>query len=146
MQVEARIDQNPDISKLFTLWGQVGSSIIRGNLLVIPIGGNIIYVEPIYLKAEKSHIPELRSVIVSYNDVIVMKPNLEMALNEMLGERIVEMKNETFEDLIVMAIEYYKRAIENVKIGNWSGFGENLERLGETLERLNTSVNLRPKT
>jgi len=141
MQIEARIDQNPEISKLFTLWGQVGSRIIRGNLLVIPIEGCILYIEPIYLKAEKSHIPELRGVIVAYNDYVVMKDNLEESLKAILGERVEKPeKVESTKDLVRKAIEYYNRAIESVKRGNWSAFGDFLNRLGETLRLLNESV------
>jgi len=145
MQVEARIDQHPEISKIFTLWGQVGSRIIRGNLLVIPIEGCILYVEPIYLKAEKSHIPELRGVIVSYNDVIVMEPNLELALQKVLGGGVVEEEEKvegtkTIEELVRNALEYYEKAIESVKEGNWSLFGKFLEKLGKTLKLLNESV------
>jgi len=145
MQVEARIDQHPEISKIFTLWGQVGSRIIRGNLLVIPIEGCIIYVEPIYLKAEKSHIPELRGVIVSYNDVIVMEPNLNLALQKVLGGAIAKEEEKvegakTIEELVRSALEYYEKAIESVKEGNWSLFGKFLEELGKTLKLLNESV------
>ncbi len=141
MQIEARIDQNPEISKLFTLWGQVGSRIIRGNLLVIPIEGCILYIEPIYLKAEKSHIPELRGVIVAYNDYVVMKDTLEESLKAILGERVEKPeKVESTKDLVRKAIEYYNRAIESVKRGNWSAFGDFLNRLGETLRLLNESV------
>jgi uncharacterized membrane protein (UPF0182 family) len=146
MQIEARIDQNPEISKLFTLWGQVGSSVIRGNLLVIPIEGSILYVEPVYLKAEESHIPELRGVIVAYNDVLVMKPTLDEALKALFGEEIKleempEVKIEkSVKQLVEECIETYNKAIENVKAGNWSGFGEMLEKLGELLNAINESV------
>ncbi len=141
MQIEARIDQNPEISKLFTLWGQVGSRIIRGNLLVIPIEGCILYIEPIYLKAEKSHIPELRGVIVAYNDYVVMRSTLEESLKAILGEKVEKPeKVESTKDLIRKAIEYYNRAMESVKKGNWSAFGEFLNRLGETLRLLNQST------
>jgi len=140
MQIEARIDQDPEISKLFTLWGQVGSRIIRGNLLVIPIENNVIYVEPIYLKAEKSHIPELRGVILAYNDYIVMKNTLESSIQAVIGEKKVEKKPESLKDIVRIAVEFYKKALESVKIGNWSAFGDYLNRLGEILERLNESV------
>ncbi len=137
MQIEARIDQNPEISKLFTLWGQVGSRVIRGNLLVIPIGGCILYVEPIYLKAEKSHIPELRGVIVAYNDYVVMKENLESAIGSILGKKVEVVKEKG--NLVKLAIEYYDKAMESVKEGNWSAFGEYLKKLGEILRALNES-------
>lgn len=138
MQVEARIDQNPEISKLFTLWGQVGSRVIRGNLLVIPIEGCILYIEPVYLKAEKSHIPELRGVIVAYNDYVVMEENLNSAIGAILGKKVEVVPVEE-EDLIKRAIEYYNRAIESVREGNWSAFGEYLKKLGEVLNALNES-------
>ncbi|WP_457549484.1 UPF0182 family membrane protein [Archaeoglobus sp.] len=141
MQIEARIDQNPEISKLFTLWGQVGSRVIRGNLLVIPIEGCILYIEPIYLKAEKSHIPELRGVIVSYNDYVVMRGTLEDSLKAILGKSVEKPeKVKSAKDLVRRALEYYNRAIESVKNGNWSAFGEFLNKLGETLRLLNESV------
>ncbi|GAI06415.1 unnamed protein product, partial [marine sediment metagenome] len=72
MQIEARIDQDSEISQQLTLWGQKGSTVIRGNLLVIPIEKSIIYVEPLYLRAEKGEIPELKRVIVSNgSDVMI---------------------------------------------------------------------------
>ncbi len=145
MQIEARIDQNPEISKLFTLWGQMGSRVIRGNLLVIPIEGSILYVEPVYLKAEEAHIPELRGVIVAYNDLLVMKPTLDEALKALFGAEFKPAEEEvkagrSFEELVKECIETYDRAMKSVKSGNWSEFGKMLERLGELLRQLNESV------
>jgi hypothetical protein len=80
MQIEARIDQDPIISEQITLWSQKGSSVIRGNLLVIPLGNTTLYVEPLYLQAQQSQLPELRRVIVTYGTVIVMEPTLEDAM------------------------------------------------------------------
>lgn len=85
MQVEARIDQDPEISKLMTLWGQKGSEVLRGNLLVIPVEGSILYVEPIYLSAEGVPIPELKRVVVVYGDTIGIGENLEEALIKALS-------------------------------------------------------------
>ncbi len=79
-QVEARINNDPDISREFTLWGQQGSKVIRGNLLVIPIGKSVLYVEPIYLQAENLAFPELKRVIVATSDKVVMRPTLEESL------------------------------------------------------------------
>ncbi|MBU1291033.1 UPF0182 family protein, partial [bacterium] len=83
MQIEARIDQDSEISQQLTLWGQKGSTVIRGNLLVIPIEKSIIYVEPLYLRAEKGEIPELKKVIVSNGSDVVMGNNLEAALEKL---------------------------------------------------------------
>ncbi len=79
-QVEARINNDPLISAQLTLWDQAGSEVIRGNLLVIPVEDSLIYVEPLYLQAEQSAIPELTRVIVAYGDVVVMEPSLKAAL------------------------------------------------------------------
>lgn len=85
MQIESRIDQDGDISKELSLWNQRGSSIIRGNLLVIPIEDSLLYVEPLYLQAEQSKMPELRRVLVVYGERVVMDQNLEGALKKIFG-------------------------------------------------------------
>lgn len=79
-QVEATISNDPTVSAQLTLWDQAGSQVIRGNLLVIPVANALIYVEPVYLQAEQSPIPELKRVIVSYQNRVVMEPTLEEAL------------------------------------------------------------------
>lgn len=79
-QVEARIDQDPEISAQISLWNQLGSRVIRGNLLVIPMGSSFLYVEPLYLLAEASELPELKRVIVASGDRIAMRETLEDAL------------------------------------------------------------------
>jgi uncharacterized membrane protein (UPF0182 family) len=86
MMIESRIDQDSDISPQFTLWGQEGSSVLRGNVIVVPIEDSLLYVEPIYLQADnKNSIPEMKQVIVAYNNKIVMKTNLEDALLTLFG-------------------------------------------------------------
>ena len=85
LQVEGRIDQDPTISSQFTLWSQAGSRVIRGNMLVIPIGDSNLYVEPIYLQAENGPIPELKRVVVSTGNRVVMEPTLEEALTKLFG-------------------------------------------------------------
>ena len=85
-QVEARINQNDEISPLLTLWNQHGSRVIRGNLLVLPVADSILFVEPLYLKSENAPLPELKRVIVSYQDRIAMRSNLEDALAAVFGE------------------------------------------------------------
>jgi uncharacterized membrane protein (UPF0182 family) len=79
-QVEGRIDQDPTISAQFALWSQSGTRVIRGNLLVIPLGASNLYVEPVYLQAENGPIPELKRVVVSTGSRVVMEPTLEEAL------------------------------------------------------------------
>ncbi len=84
-QVEARIDNDPKISEQFTLWGQSGSIVIRGNLLVIPIGETLLYAEPIYLQAETLDFPELKRVILVTANQVVMEPTLQESVFALLG-------------------------------------------------------------
>ncbi len=87
-QIEARINQNTEISQQLTLWNQMGSRVIRGaNLLVIPIDNSILYVSPLYLRAEHGHLPELKRVIAAYGENIVMKETLAEALSALFIER-----------------------------------------------------------
>jgi uncharacterized protein len=83
MQVEARIDQDPTISAQFTLWNQGGSRVLRGNMLAIPIGQSNLYVEPIYLQAERSRLPEMKRVIVATGNRLAMGLNVEDALSQL---------------------------------------------------------------
>ena len=85
MQIEAKIDQDPIISEQLTLWNQKGSNVIRGNLLVMPIDGNLIYIEPLYLRSEQGQMPELKRVIVAYQDVVIMRDSLSACLNDIFG-------------------------------------------------------------
>ncbi|MCX8032116.1 MAG: UPF0182 family protein [Thermoleophilia bacterium] len=85
-QVEARISNDPAISSQLTLWDQAGSRVIRGNLLVVPIGRSIVYFEPVYLQAEQSPIPELTRVIVAYGEQVVMEPTVKEALAKVFGQ------------------------------------------------------------
>jgi uncharacterized membrane protein (UPF0182 family) len=84
-QIDARIDQDPQISSQLTLWNQQGSRVIRGHLLVIPIGSSTLYVEPIYLQAETSRMPELKRVVVATGNRVVMEPTLEEGLRRLFA-------------------------------------------------------------
>jgi uncharacterized membrane protein (UPF0182 family) len=84
-QIEARIDQNPGISQQITLWDQAGSEVIRGNLLMIPIGQSFLFVEPIYLQADTSRLPELVRVVVANGNSIAMERTFDRALDVVLG-------------------------------------------------------------
>jgi len=118
MQVENRIDQDPEISKLFSLWGQRGSQVIRGNLLIIPIQENIIYVEPVYLQAEQGQIPELKRVIAPKSTTNAIK------------------KDTTIMNLINSAFTTYTQARANLQKGKFAEFGKNFEDLGNSLNQM----------
>lgn len=145
-QIESRIQQEPSISQQLTLWNQSGSRVIYGNLLVIPIEQSIIYVEPLYLQSEQSDLPELKRVIVSYNDQIAMEPTLEDALfkiftgapaapaagNQPSGKAV----SPTVTDLISQANNHFSKAQDAAKNGDWSTYGDELKKLGDVLDQL----------
>jgi uncharacterized membrane protein (UPF0182 family) len=85
LQVEARIDQNAQLSGQLTLWNQQGSHVRRGNLLVIPTGHALLYAEPIYLQAERSPMPELRLVVLALQDQLAYGPTFESAMAALFG-------------------------------------------------------------
>lgn len=85
-QVESRIDQDTEISRQLSLWDQRGSSVIRGNILTLPIEGNFLYVEPIYLQSDKGAIPEMKRVVAVYADKIIMAETLDLALEGIFGK------------------------------------------------------------
>jgi uncharacterized membrane protein (UPF0182 family) len=142
MQIEARIDQDSEISQQLTLWGQKGSTVIRGNLLVIPIEKSILYVEPLYLRAETGEIPELKRVILSNGSDVVIGNNLEDALGKLFvrtfreKEIVITGEEKTLKDLIKEAAGYYENAQEFAREGNWSKYGEELQKLEQTLKLL----------
>ncbi|MCF8095345.1 MAG: UPF0182 family protein [Desulfobacteraceae bacterium] len=86
-QVEARIDNDAVISEQFTLWGQVGSEVMRGDILVIPLGQSLLYAEPVFLKPEALEFPELRRIILADSRRVVMHPTLEDSVDALVGKK-----------------------------------------------------------
>jgi uncharacterized protein len=86
-QIEALINQDPQISQQISLWNRAGSRVIQGNLLVIPIENSLLYVEPLYLEAEQNSLPTLARVVVAYQNRIIMAENLEKALAVVFKEQ-----------------------------------------------------------
>jgi uncharacterized membrane protein (UPF0182 family) len=84
LQIQARIDQDPQLSSQLTLWNQQGSTVIRGNLLVIPLEDTLLFVEPIYLQAERSPMPELRIVVLATQDRLAYAARFSEALTQLL--------------------------------------------------------------
>lgn len=152
-QIEDRIQQDTVITEQFALWARGGSRVIRGNLLLIPLGESMIYVEPVFLQAEAGGLPELKRVIVAAGETIVMKASLEQSLAAILfGEEaapeIPEEEAPTapgepeegvpaeVADLIEQAAAHYEAAQEYLKQGDWASYGAELEELESVLEEL----------
>ncbi|WP_434565478.1 UPF0182 family protein [Thermoanaerobacterium thermosaccharolyticum] len=148
MQVENMIDQDPNISKEMSLWDQKGSSIIRGNLLTLPIDDSMLYVEPIYIQSSNENaIPEVKRVILAYKDKIVMEDTLSNALNKLFNleaptQPVVPQTqtSQTQQELIKKANDIYNNAMNASKNGDWANFGKNLDELGSVLNDLNNSI------
>jgi len=154
-QIEARIDQEAEISKQLTLWNQGGSTVIRGSLLVIPIEKSIVYIQPLYLSAaqEGGRLPELKRVIVAYGNTIAMEDNLELALARIFGGAAEKQQavapgaalptttatpgpSFNMDAAIKEASDAYERAQQALRSGNWAAYGEEMKKLESALKRL----------
>lgn len=142
-QIEARIQQNTEISQQIALWNQMGSRVIRGHLLVVPIENSILYVSPLYLRAATGQLPELKRVIAAHGERVVMEETLGAALAALFKDtaplpvRAGEPARSGPADARAReALAHYDRAIERLKAGDWSGFGAELDALKPLLELL----------
>ena len=140
-QIESRINQDPEISRQLSLWDQRGSRVILGTLLIIPIEGNLLYVQPLYLKAESGQIPELKRVIVAYENEIRMGRTLEEALEAIFGPKTREKKPQVSKPTPEKASlpgleplrELYRKAQEALRKGDLEEFGRLWHRIGKSL-------------
>jgi uncharacterized membrane protein (UPF0182 family) len=160
-QIVARINQDQVISPQITLWNQQGSQVIQGTLLVVPIEESLLYIRPLYLRASGGRIPELKRVIVAYQNQIVMEESLPAALNRIFGAGAARVPTpqaaeqpavplvespetppvtpepgESLESLAALAQEHYDRAMQAQREGNWAQYGDEIKRLGEVLARM----------
>ena len=154
VQIEARIDQDPQLSGQFTLWNQQGSRVIRGHLLVIPIGRSLMFVEPIYLQAQRSPMPELRLVVLATQEKLGYGQTFEGAMNSLFGEAATKpvapeepgsaptqptpsatptQDLQQLGDRAVQEFEDYQRLTSQGKLGE---AGQKLEQLKRTLEEI----------
>jgi hypothetical protein len=163
-QIVARINQDETISPQITLWNQQGSQVLQGTLLVIPIEESLLYIRPLYLRAAGGRIPELKRVIVAYQNQIVMEETLSLALDRLFGRvpenlqlasteqgepsATISMTSSQTDALEVppqglalaeQARVHYERAIQAQRDGNWRLYGDEVTRLGEILDRLTAS-------
>ena len=156
-QIAARINQDQVISPQITLWNQQGSEVIQGTLLVIPIEESLIYIRPLYLRSAGGRIPELKRVIVAYQNQIVMEDTLEQSLDRIFPGGPAQRRAADLLEaaapggepaqpasggapgasgLAAEARDHYQRALQAQREGNWALYGEEIRKLGEVLDRL----------
>ncbi len=149
-QVEARINQEPDISKEITLLDQAGSQVILGNFLIIPIENTLLYVEPLYVQATNSPFPELKRVIVASQHKVVMRPTLDEAIAALVGSGPVTNTlpsagttapttgtgATTDSAKAADALSHYQKAQDALKTGDWTTFGNELAQVQQILQQL----------
>ena len=156
-QIANRINQDTEVSRQVSLWDQGGSEVIRGELLVIPIEAALLYVQPLYLRAQGGKIPELKRVIVAHEGRVVMEETFEQALQLLFGEGssaqsrasgvraaaamttaapVRASGDETREAMVRQAQQHYDRARAAQRADDWATYGTEMQRLGEVLRRL----------
>ncbi|MBQ6795669.1 MAG: UPF0182 family protein [Clostridia bacterium] len=143
LHIENRIDADADISKELSLWDQGGSTVLRGNVLVIPIENSIIYVEPVYITTSNAAaVPEVKRIIVAYGDRVVMRETLDECFDALFGENAEAEdvpSGEVLDDALTDAkgaVEAYDRMHEALKNGNWTEFGKAMDDLGIAIESM----------
>ncbi|HXX40388.1 MAG TPA: UPF0182 family protein [bacterium] len=164
MQIEARINQDPTISAALTLWSQQGSHVIRGDLLVVPIADSVLYIEPLYLQAEGSALPELKRVIVIYRSQVVMEPTLNEALDRIFGAPSVRQPPASspggpqalpptasqsapvpgrIASLVAEESATYARARAALRAGDFATYARDIDALGRILKELQDATQAR---
>jgi uncharacterized membrane protein (UPF0182 family) len=147
-QIEARIDQDTTISQQLSLWNQAGSRVIRGNLLAIPIDDTLLYVEPLYLSAESRQLPELKRLIASTGDRVVMAQDVDSLLAALVtpGARkpaVIASSTGPTPDrgaelpsagANAEALNHYRRAFEALNKGDWRTFGVEMDAMQKALQ------------
>ncbi|MCD6415456.1 MAG: UPF0182 family protein [Planctomycetes bacterium] len=153
-QVEGYIDQNSEISRQLTLWSQRGSQVIRGNLLVIPVAGGILYVEPLYIQAEAAPVPQLKRVITAYGEKVAMKATLKESLRALFEQGLEappaqrparptpgEVKAPAQAGpLVEQALSHYRSAQEALKQADWTQYGAQMQQVEKTLRKLKQAL------
>ncbi len=146
-QIVARINQDTEISRQVSLWDQRGSQVIQGTLLVIPVENSLIYVQPLYLRADKGKIPELKRVVVAYENRIAMEETLDAALSKIFGDvRVSEAttpskslqppSDKQDKNLASAAVEHFDHAMKAQREGNWALYGDEIKKLGEIIRKM----------
>ena len=134
-QLESRINQDPEISKDLTLWGQMGSRVYRGQLVILPIEHSLIYIQPVYLQATNGKLPELKRVIFSYADQVVMRDNLNTSIQDLFSEsRHVSVEQQ--EDPKGTLKRLYSTLKTSAQSLDFEAMGKAIQALGKAIQNL----------
>jgi uncharacterized membrane protein (UPF0182 family) len=137
-QIENKIETDPAISRDLTLWGQGGSNVVRGNIIVVPIKHSLLYVEPVYITAGEKGISEVKGVVVSYNDQVVMGDNLDAALSELFGTKHTdeEQENTGLKSAIARISQLYRDYEKANGAADWAAAGTILAEIKKMITTL----------
>jgi uncharacterized membrane protein (UPF0182 family) len=163
-QIVNRINQDTEVSRQISLWDQRGSEVLRGELLVLPIEGALIYVQPLYLRAQGGRIPELKRVVAAQEGRVAMAETLDAALTALVGGPAappsatvatadsaavsstapVAGTTATVQSLAQQANDHYERARAAQRADDWTKYGDEMRKLGEVLRQLQAARAPRP--
>ena len=162
-QIVNRINQDTEVSRQITLWDQRGSEVLRGELLVLPIEGALIYVQPLYLRAQGGRIPELKRVVVAHEGRVAMAETLDAALSALIGSApratsqtlaaadsanappaTATAGGAATQSLAAQALDHYEKARAAQRSDNWGAYGEEMRKLGDVLKQLEAARERRP--
>jgi hypothetical protein len=161
-QIVNRINQDTEVSRQISLWDQRGSEVLRGELLVVPIEGALIYVQPLYLRAQGGRIPELKRVVAAHEGRVAMAETLDAALAALFGgtarapEPAVAADSTrapaatatgadaAVQSLTRRAVDHYDKARAAQRADDWATYGEEMRKLGEVLRQLEGARRARP--
>jgi uncharacterized membrane protein (UPF0182 family) len=167
-QIANRINQDTEVSRQISLWDQRGSEVLRGELLVLPIEGSLLYVQPLYLRAEGGRIPELKRVVVAQEGRVAMAETLDAALRALFGESVggpptPALAGETpalpaaaapsalgagtgatIAELARQASAHYEQARAAQRNDDWTTYGAEMKKLGDVLRQLEARQSVRP--
>jgi uncharacterized membrane protein (UPF0182 family) len=174
-QIANRINQDTEVSRQISLWDQRGSEVLRGELLVIPIEGSLLYVQPLYLRAEGGRIPELKRVVVAQEGEVAMAETLDAALRALFGSATVAdargranaaptdsvakapaaaagagasaavAATGSTADLARQANDHFERARAAQRADDWATYGAEMKKLGEVLRQLGVQRGSAPR-
>lgn len=146
-QFNSKLNTDTTISSARTLWGQEGSEVVLGETNIIPIKNSIIYVRPLYIRAQSGKsLPELKKVIVGYGDKIVMEDNIQQAFLKLFNANVLKPIDQTQTEVVDAkflakeAEDLFNKIKESQRNGDWAAYGDYLKQLEDVINKLNDAM------